>query len=291
MKGDWIRVRKNAPCPICSKDHWCSVSGNVVHCMRVRSDKPAKKGGWIHKLDGKAPIDEYLAKTSKKSSDKLPFEEIKRLAKQMYEHPKAEAKRAALATELGVYVWALDRLSVGYGKDHRGEFASFPARDETGNVIGITRRYNNGAKLTYAGTSNSGLFYDSNWMDNDGPLFLVEGGSDVAACISESICAIGRPSNIGGANRIAAMIKKAHWNRKVIVVGEHDAKPEKRGTVPGCSKDCRCCPQCYPGLYGAKTVSMELKKLGINSVVRMPRLAKDAREMYSADTLREWAAS
>lgn len=295
MKLEWIRVRRSMPCPVCEKPNWCSVSadGSVAICMRVQGDRSSKSGGWIHRLgSGKVAIADYLVQTAKKTdANRLSPKEVSELALSMYSHSKAEAKRAEVASALGVYIWALDRLKVGYGKDRRGEFASFPSRNEHGHVVGITRRYADGTKMTYPGTSNSGVFYDDKWCDNDGPLFIVEGGSDVAACVSECVCAIGRPSNIGGAEIIAKMIRAASWRREVIVVGERDSKPEKRGVANGCPKNCIGCPQCYPGLYGAKTVAIQLTKAGIDALVRLPPVgSKDVRDLFNKEDLQDWAS-
>lgn len=289
----WIRVRRSSPCEICHAPDWCSRSGDgqVVCCMRVQSDKPVKSGGWIHRLDATLPIAAYLERTRKTEPTKLSAEQVAELAKVMYEHSSAAGHRRDLASKLGVFEWALDWLRVGYGSDKRGIFASFPSKDENGWIIGITRRYGDGSKMTYPGTRNSGLFYELDWYKNKGSLLVVEGGSDVAACVSERLVAIGRPSNIGGGQRIASMLKAVQWTRKVVVVGERDQKPEKRGNVPGCDAKCRCCPQCYPGLWGARKVAMELGQAGFNTVVKMPQRAKDAREMHNLQELRQWAQS
>lgn len=43
-------VNRTAPCPICEKPDWCSRStdGEVIICMRVRSNKQTKNGGYLH---------------------------------------------------------------------------------------------------------------------------------------------------------------------------------------------------------------------------------------------------
>jgi hypothetical protein len=47
-------------------------------------------------------------------------------------------------------------------------------------VIGIMTRYEDGSKKRLKG-SNAGLTYANNWNTGLGPIFLVEGASDVAA--------------------------------------------------------------------------------------------------------------
>lgn len=59
-------VTATAPCPVCDKPDWCSVSGNgeVVICMRVSDGAhgPSKNGGWTHlKVDPNRPSHSYVA--------------------------------------------------------------------------------------------------------------------------------------------------------------------------------------------------------------------------------------
>ena len=53
------------------------------------------------------------------------------------------------------------------------------------------------------------------------PVLLVEGPTDVAACESLGLAAVGRPSNTGGAKLIAQLLAR----RDVLVVGENDQNP------------------------------------------------------------------
>ncbi|HEX2913535.1 MAG TPA: DUF3854 domain-containing protein [Chloroflexia bacterium] len=50
----WLRASRRHPCPVCGHRDWCEISdvGQLVHCMRVPSDKPlrARGGGWLHRL-------------------------------------------------------------------------------------------------------------------------------------------------------------------------------------------------------------------------------------------------
>lgn len=46
----WPEVTRDAPCLICGKPDWCTVSpdGGARRCMRVESDRPQPTGGWLH---------------------------------------------------------------------------------------------------------------------------------------------------------------------------------------------------------------------------------------------------
>ena len=52
---NFTRVSKLNPCPICKKPDWCRVfADGWAECMRVRSDRPAKSGGWMWRLRGES---------------------------------------------------------------------------------------------------------------------------------------------------------------------------------------------------------------------------------------------
>src|SRR5687767_2042321 len=53
----WTRATKNAPCPVCRKPDWCVFKPDIVLCMRVESDRPARgdAGGWLHLRGDQAP--------------------------------------------------------------------------------------------------------------------------------------------------------------------------------------------------------------------------------------------
>lgn len=56
----WERASKGRPCPICGKPDWCLIAagGSAAICARIKSGWPvgSKGAGWLHKLDGPAPL-------------------------------------------------------------------------------------------------------------------------------------------------------------------------------------------------------------------------------------------
>lgn len=279
--SEWKRVSRREPCPVCGKPDYCgrTVDGSAVRCMRVESEKPstAKDGtmGWIHVLSNPLPP----------SPPRKPIEKKADWTKEcraMFEHEKAHDKRCEIADTLSASVESLESLRVGIGWDewNGAEFSSWPSRDHNGRIIGYVRRYADGAKRTNEGGS-TGVFYTSEWFSRPGPLWVVEGGSDVAACESAGLCAIGRASNTHGGEYIRRMIKQCCPDKRIIVVGERDEVPEKRGRVPSCTLNCRGCAFCWPGLFGAKKVAAELN----TRWVMVPKPHKDMRELLTAGGL------
>ena len=188
-RWQWKRVTRAEPCPVCGKGDYCTrtTDGSAVKCMRVESEKAIESGGWVHVLEDPLP-----PAPKKKIKKKLDWTEEARL---MFEHPQAHDKRCEVADQLNVSVDSLERLRVGIGWDEweNEEYSSWPSRDSDGRVIGYVRRYSNGSKRTNMGGS-TGVFYTPRWYTWPGPLFVVEGGSDVAACETHGLCAIGRAS-------------------------------------------------------------------------------------------------
>lgn len=267
----WIRVSRSEPCQICAKQSWCqrTADGTVAHCMRVESPKEAKSGGWIHKLSEPLP-----AAIPRKKPKRI--EDVSRLVHKMYQEGATVRRR--LSRELGVSVRSLEALRVGAGYDdwNGREWSGWPSRDARGRFIGIIRRYDDGAKKTLAGTSNAGVFAPNDWWKTGGEVWIVEGGSDTAACLSHGICAIGRPSNVGGSKVIGKMLNRRAKLRTILVYGENDKKDE-------CPVDCgkRYCQACWPGLYGARKVAGELAGLIGRTVGTAMPIGKDVRGMLN----------
>lgn len=273
-RGEWSRVNASEPCKICAKRDWCTrtADGKLALCMRIKSEKEAKGGGWFHKLDDPLPV--VVPKQAKRLKD------VSAVAMRMFNDTLAIGKRKRLAETLGVKEIALHSLRVGIGWDHDGrEFSSWPARDADCKIIGITRRYDNGEKKTMAGTSNSGIFVPDRWWMQSGPVCIVEGGSDAASLVSAFVAVLGRPSNIGGAKIIAEYLRRRARGRRAIVIGENDRKADRVGTVPQCPRNCVGCAWCWPGRFGAERVAKALRcEWRI-----VPPLWKDIRDWYRQD--------
>ena len=61
-RGDWKRVSRARPCPVCERPDWCLYAGDdnapsAAICARVESDKLAgdQGAGWLHVLRNDGP--------------------------------------------------------------------------------------------------------------------------------------------------------------------------------------------------------------------------------------------
>lgn len=281
-KSGWVKVSQREPCAVCKQPDWCgrTADGMVAHCYRVESGKKAQKEGWIHFLSDPLP-----ALPDRPQPKKMPLEKMAAIATRA--HANGGAMRASLAKELGVSAESLDALGVGrWYDDYRDVFCSlWPERNEQGVVTGISRRYQQQVKtaqgevvgkLSMRG-STPGIYYAANWRDYPGPAYIVEGGSDTAALLTIGCCVIGRSSNVGGMELIESLLRGE--DRAIVVVGERDDKPDRKGSLSCRGGSCRACNVCWPGMYGALRVSRYLRsklrpKKGV--FVVLPS-AKDAR--------------
>src|SRR5262249_1488199 len=107
---------------------------------------------------------------------------------------------------------------------------TFPERNGTGAVIGITCRYLDGEKKAWKG-GKRGLFVPTGWREAGGPLLLVEGPSDTLAAVALNLAVIGRPSNTGGVEHLAELLRDFPSERRILVVAEYDAND--KGEWPG----------------------------------------------------------
>jgi hypothetical protein len=242
--------------------------------MRVESQQEVKTGGWIHKRNGAVaqqvtlPIRETTRRTD------LEMDTLWRpRAKQWRDQGRGELGR--LAAVLGVSVMSLQALRVGWD----GKAWTFPERNGAGLVVGVSRRFEDGAKRCAKG-SHRGLTYCQGWGIPNGPVFIVEGGSDVAAGLTLLLAVVGRPSNLGGINMLTELLRGK--DRQIIVIGErdrktHDSLPEI--TRKTHNPKCGGCPKCWPGCYGSRRAAARLSNsLGRKVVSTLPpNDAKDLR--------------
>jgi hypothetical protein len=126
MSGDlpasrnWNRVTRRAPCPICHKHDWCTVSADaaVACCMRVASSHQLKNGGWFHRLSDVLFGPPATAALSKPTAGLAPLDRRDRVYK-------------AFIRELGLLPRHQDHLREVRGLPDVAfdRFASTPPRD------------------------------------------------------------------------------------------------------------------------------------------------------------------
>src|SRR5690606_19684234 len=135
----------------------------------------------------------------------------------------------------------------------------FAERNGDGRIVGLSLRALDGRKGFFAGGSR-GLTVPTRLHNTTGTVLIVEGASDVAACVAMGFPAVGRPSNRSGAEDLADLLD----GRPVLVVGERDGKPGGA----------------WPGRDGAKAVAQRIADIWGEAIgwTLPPHGVKDIRE-------------
>jgi hypothetical protein len=237
-KENWKAVSRDCPCPKCGKPDNCKISldGRAVWCGRVTSDTQNAGGQCLHKLsEDNVHSHPTLGDSPPPKKKSAPRGEIDWQKNTAYFIGNGADRLHKLAEEWNVPIEILQRLEVGMTQVKRQDNWTFPERNSSGEIIGIgIRNCATGSKRTMSG-SNRGLTFSKDWHATPGPIFLVEGPSDVAAGMAKGLCVVGRPSNCGGV-RFLAKLLRPHGDREIIVLGENDLKengqwPGKKGAI------------------------------------------------------------
>ena len=291
MSGDWVRASTSRPCRLCGGPDNCEeIRGTKqdevgwhVYCGRVSDGAISQNDGgqWLHFVRDDAAIVPSRPVQTQKPINSKPTSPYWAGVVQIWVDVGRE-KLSELAAGLGVSVDSLRRLRVGFSRTD--DAWTFPERNAAGELIGVSRRFQTGEKKRAHGAS-SGLTFADDWCAGDGPILLVEGGSDVAACLTMGLNAIGRPSNTGGVAMLGELLATISPERQVIVIGERDRKRHetlKDSVRDRHSPDCEGCSVCFPGWFGATTTAKKLADIFGRSIAWVFPLdgAKDMRAWF-----------
>jgi len=223
----FTRVTRENVCPVCKHGDWCRVfDDGWVECMRVRSDKAARSGGWMHRV-----ADGGQRAFGQTPPPKRPPPGINATAmhRAWRANTKAEAL-AAFAAELGVSAPSLAAVGAAWAPPHAAW--AFPMCDGYGNVIGIRLRNERG-KFAVRG-SRQGIFLAA--VPAQKTLFVCEGPTDTAAALELGFFAVGRPNCCCGGLEVRTYARR-HECAHAVIVSDNDK----------------------PGLDGARKVGGELR--------------------------------
>lgn len=197
--------------------------------------------GWLVKLNG----EKVTTKPRPGADEHLTVAECAVMQKKLVSAVD-KFRLSELSASLGVR--SLKCFEIGYSHERRAW--TFPMRDGKRRIIGFRTRGADGEKRCVTGSRN-GLFipigldlvkgYDLPFDTGDRVelppvLLLPEGPTDAAAALDLGFRAIGRPSNMGGADMLRELLADAPERVEVVIMADHDrAKFLKDGTpfVPG----------------------------------------------------------
>jgi len=236
----FTRVTKANPCPVCKKPDWCRVfADGWVECMRVQSDRPAKSGGFMHRLEDGPRLYVPLMRFAPPVLNAAKLHGT-------WLNLTSTGLMAGLADSLGLSCAAIMAVQAAWAEPHKAW--AFPMRDGYGNVVGIRLRRPDGFKFAVRG-SRQGIFLTDRPPQET--LFVCEGPTDTAAAIELGLFAVGRPNCCCGGAEIKTYAQQ-HAVTRVVIIADNDK----------------------PGLDGARKVGGELK---LPFAIYVPP-AKDLRE-------------
>ena len=221
LDNNWHDVSKTSPCAICRKPDRCqrTVDG-AIRCFRITDPPPGYR---VVKMcsDGTAifrPSEDGARSTGlTRPTPPKPKESVRDWSREStrFTESLTDDRLKELANELGVDPDALRAIGVG----QVGRAWTFPERCGAGDIIGIATRRNDGTK-GFRRSGKRGLIVPASVDSLPDPVLIPEGPSDVAACLTYGLAAVGRPSNRGGVDHLAELLN----GRDVLVIGENDRK-------------------------------------------------------------------
>jgi 5S rRNA maturation endonuclease (ribonuclease M5) len=187
-----------------------SADGEAVICCRVESDHETRNGGWLHKTNEDRPA-RYLPPPTLPPTPLPDFSALWRRWSEQTEPHHLDG----FAMSLGVDTDALRALGCAWS----GRAWAFPMRNETGRMVGLRLRSDDGRKWAVRG-SRSALFY-SPAPEPAETLYVVEGPTDAAAALTLGLPVVGRPSCLGQEEMLAALVRRLRA-RAVCIIADAD---------------------------------------------------------------------
>ena len=256
-------VTKTTPCPACESPDWCAWSpdGKRLRCMRY-----GKLPNGMHEIredDEGAMIigfESDLEEMRKAKRKFVPVDQIKipvldgnkwqkKFAAQLDSATDPAQRLVAFAGSLGLKPETVKRLRPGlaleedlkalgvWGKWTKSKAPKWmwvtPEYGADKKICGWIFRASDGrkggSKKDVSGATR-GICVPQGFKEIEGPLYIVEGASDVGAMIEMGFAAFGRLSNTGGSSILKDLVPEDR-RKDVVVVGENDKKPD--GKFPG----------------------------------------------------------
>ena len=220
MTGEWIRVSRERPCPICGHSDWCllAADGTAVICPRVSegSVKRCGEAGYLHRLVN--PLAPWQPQ-ARRVAVPAPPADVTALAMEYHAAADREGHLDRLAEDLGLSGESLRRFRVGWRAEDGS--STWPMSDASGRIIGINRRFWDGAKRIMPG-HRAGLYLPDDLSVAPGePLLICEGGTDAVAGRDLGFQCVGRFSCTHGA-RLMVELLKARRPGTVVIFGDSD---------------------------------------------------------------------
>lgn len=219
-------------CPFhCEKTPSCVVYEDHFHCFGCHSRGDVidylqmyhgySKGEALRKLRGAVNhLKPVPVKFLKNPNESVEIARDFEAHMQAFQNCTHDSHIEAVANRIGVFTDSLNALQCAWSRCH--EALAIPMRDAREKIVGIRLRDLNGRKWAVKG-SKDGLFIPS-FFQPIRTLFITEGPTDCAACLSLGFDAIGRANALSKiCLQQAVEFVKIHRVCEVVVVADNDA--------------------------------------------------------------------
>lgn len=248
MNG-YVRISDtDAVCPVCGKRDWCLLreDGRATICPRTESPWRAGEAGWWHPVEGVPPPPKPLPEQQLETPN---WPVLQRL----FQERITPRQIYRLSQQLGVTVWSLRQLGIGW----TGDAYSFPIYDAGRGIIGVQRRYLDGAKRTMRGSKITGVHWPED-LEYGSDLYITEGASDLAAVLDCRLCGLARLSCFCG----TAVAVSVCCGLRTCVISDRGNVFERRGAAKLVEALRQVCPKVALYLPRGKDVREEVRKYG-----------------------------
>lgn len=220
----WLNATDEKPCRVCNrpndvhKSKWCITAPDGTATICPFTPMGAKRyidgSGYLHVFDdsngyGGSSVAVSMRKQPRPSPPRVVDWET---LQWFYSSKVDDSDVHKLADSLGVDMYPLYRLGVGYAGDQTW---TFPMYDGNQKIIGIRKRCSTGKSAVYG--SRNGLFMVGGWI-GDSVVIICEGPTDTAYALQIGFNAVGRASCGTGESILVDLLK----GREAVVVADSD---------------------------------------------------------------------
>lgn len=251
-------------CPVCKKDDFCMIGyfGKTCICGRTTSKRKIGKAGHMHECD----VDMSNLKMNKPKNTRPPnWESIHSLYRD-------KLKTGPVWTQQFFKEFGMSS-DIAFDCGYDGEAIVMPMFDAEMNIIGLIKRYHDGAKK-FVPNSKLGIFDDHRNIYSH-TLVICEGFTDTATAWSLNVpqCkVIGRASCNSGHDYVLAVAKRFKPHN-IRIIADND-EPGIEGARDLCKMLCGESPE----TVGGKSIQ----------VMAPPKIYKDLRKWKQSGLQGNW---
>ncbi len=226
--SEWQRVSQRRRCPVCNHPDWCLLArdGSAAICPRVESDRRVSDAGWLHRLTD-APVPRRRRRRTIRVASTTGSVDATVQARQFQEAAGRMGRVEALSEPLGLSAEGLVRFGVGWCECE--QVSTWPMCDAAGRVVGICRRFADGAKRVFPG-HKAGIYMPTDLpADLSGQMLLIaEGATDAVSGADLGFPSVGRFSCSHGMRMLAELVRTRRPGL-VVICSDVGNDNERRG--------------------------------------------------------------